>query len=124
MGRRGYLDWLRGVAVLIMVEAHTFDAWTATADRATPLYRFFILIGGFGAPAFLFLAGIALSLAIGSRLRKGAEPRAALRLARRRGWQIFGLAFLFRFQSFVISQGAPITLLLRASSPDVRRRTS
>ena len=111
MGRRGYLDWLRGVAVLIMVEAHTFDAWTAPADRATPFYRFFILIGGFGAPAFLFLAGVALSLAMGSRLRKGAEPREALRLARRRGWQIFGLAFLFRFQSFVISQGAPITLL-------------
>jgi len=111
VGRRGYLDWLRGVAVLIMVEAHTFDAWTAQADRATPLYRFFILIGGFGAPAFLFLAGVALSLAMGSRLRKGAEPREALRLARRRGWQIFGLAFLFRFQSFVISQGALITLL-------------
>jgi uncharacterized membrane protein len=94
-----------------MVEAHTFDAWTAPADRATPLYRFFILVGGFGAPAFLFLAGVALSLAIGARLRKGIDVREALRTARRRGWQIFGLAFLFRFQSFVISQGAPITLL-------------
>jgi uncharacterized membrane protein len=109
--RRGYLDWLRGLAVLIMVEAHTFDAWTAPADRATPLYRFFMLIGGFGAPAFLLLAGVALSLAIGSRLRKGIEPREALRLARRRGWQIFGLAFLFRFQSWVISRGDAITLL-------------
>jgi uncharacterized membrane protein len=111
VGRRRYLDWLRGVAVLIMVEAHVFDAWTAPTDRATPLYRLFILIGGFGAPAFLFLAGVALSLAIGSRLRKGVQRREALRLARRRGWQVFGLAFLFRFQSFVISQGAAITLL-------------
>ena len=63
--RRGYLDWLRGVAVLIMVEAHTFDAWTAPADRSGPWYRLFILIGGFGAPAFLFLAGVALALAVG-----------------------------------------------------------
>jgi uncharacterized membrane protein len=109
--RRTYLDWLRGVAVLIMVEAHLFDAWTAPADRTTPWYRQFILIGGFGAPAFLFLAGVALALAIGARMRKGIPAAEAVRLARRRGWQIFGLAFLFRFQSWVISQGPALTLL-------------
>jgi uncharacterized membrane protein len=70
-----------------------------------------MLVGGFGAPAFLFLAGVATSLAIGSRLRKGVERAEALRLARRRGWQIFGLAFLFRFQSWVISRGPALTLL-------------
>ena len=110
-GRRGYLDWLRGVAVLIMVEAHTFDSWTAPVDRTSPLYRVLILVGGFGAPAFLFLAGVAMSLAFGGRLRKGMAAGEALRLARRRGWQVFGLAFLFRFQSWVISQGAALTLL-------------
>jgi uncharacterized membrane protein len=36
VGRRAYLDWLRGVAVLIMVEAHTFDSWTAPVDRNGP----------------------------------------------------------------------------------------
>lgn len=109
--RRTYLDWLRGVAVLIMVEAHLFDAWTAPAERTTPWYRLFILIGGFGAPAFLFLAGVALALAVGARMRKGMTAAEALRLARRRGWQIFGLAFVFRFQSWVISQGPALTLL-------------
>ena len=94
-----------------MVEAHTFDSWTAPVDRNSPGYRLFILVGGFGAPAFLFLAGVALALAVGARLRKGLAPGDAVRLARRRGWQIFGLAFLFRFQSWVISQGAAITLL-------------
>ena len=111
MGRRGYLDWLRGVAVLIMVEAHTFDAWTAPLDRTSPGYRLFILIGGFGAPAFLFLAGVALALAMGARMNKGLSAGDAVRLARRRGWQIFGLAFLFRFQSWVISRGPALTLL-------------
>jgi len=110
-GRRAYLDWLRGVAVLIMVEAHTFDSWTAPADRVSPIYRFLILVGGFGAPAFLFLAGVALALAMAARLRKGVSKAEALRLARRRGWQIFGLAFVFRLQSLIISQGAWITLL-------------
>jgi uncharacterized membrane protein len=111
VGRRAYLDWLRGIAVLIMVEAHVFNAWTLPTERTEPVYRFLILIGGFGAPAFLFLAGVALSLAIGARLRKGAATAEALRLARRRGWQVFGLAFLFRFQSWVISRGEALTLL-------------
>jgi uncharacterized membrane protein len=109
--RRGYLDWLRGIAVLIMVEAHTFDAWTAPLDRNSPGYRLFILVGGFGAPAFLFLAGVAFALAVGARMRKGLAAGEAVRLARRRGWQIFGLAFLFRFQSWVISWGPALTLL-------------
>ena len=34
VSRRGYLDWLRGVAVLIMVEAHLFDAWVRVIDRS------------------------------------------------------------------------------------------
>ncbi len=31
--RRTYLDVLRGVAVLIMIEAHVIDSWTREADR-------------------------------------------------------------------------------------------
>ena len=110
MGRRSYLDWLRGVAVLIMVEAHTFNSWTAPSERGD-LYRLLMVVGGFGAPAFLFLAGVAMPLAIASRIRKGLDPGEARRLARRRGWQVFGLAFLFRFQSWVISRGPALTLL-------------
>jgi uncharacterized membrane protein len=91
--RRPYLDWLRGVAVLVMIEAHLFDAWTAPADRSTLLYRLLILMGGFGAPAFLFLAGMAASLAMGARLAKGMSTADALKLARRRGWQVFGPRF-------------------------------
>ena len=26
--RHAYLDWVRGVAVLVMVEAHVLDSWT------------------------------------------------------------------------------------------------
>lgn len=111
MNRRGYLDWLRGVGVLIMIEAHTLDSWTRAADRTRGDYRWAIVVGGFGAPVFLFLAGIALALAAGSRIRRGmGEPEAAAR-ARRRAWQIFGLAFLFRLQSWLISGGGLAALL-------------
>ena len=112
MSRRGYLDWLRGVAVLIMIEAHTLDAWTRVADRGHPVYGWAMILAGFGAPTFLFLAGVALALAAGARQRKGKSDAEVAALARRRGWQIFGLAFLFRLQSWLIS-GGPITSLLK-----------
>jgi uncharacterized membrane protein len=103
--RRRYLDWLRGLAVLIMIEAHTVDAWTRLGDRGGKPFQWALILGGFGAPIFLFLAGVALALASGSRLRKGLSANDVATRARRRAWQIFGLAFLFRLQSWLISGG-------------------
>jgi uncharacterized membrane protein len=91
--------------VLIMIEAHTLDAWTRAADRGRSDYKWAIVIGGFGAPTFLFLAGVALALAAGSRLHKGLSEAAVSARARRRGLEIFGLAFLFRLQSAVLGGG-------------------
>jgi uncharacterized membrane protein len=104
--RRGYVDWLRGLAVLIMVEAHTIDAWTQPADRASFAFGLGGVVGGFAAPLFLFLAGVAVPLAIGARTRRGAEPAAAARAVRHRGWQVFGLALLFRLQARLLGGGA------------------
>lgn len=111
--RRGYIDWLRGILVLIMIEAHTLDAWTRLDARQNGAYGWAMIVGGFGAPGFLFLAGIALALAAGSRIRRGRTPDEAAALARRRAVQIFGLAFLFRLQSWVISGGDPVQTLLK-----------
>jgi uncharacterized membrane protein len=104
-GRRPYLDWLRGVGVLIMIEGHALDAWTRAADRTRDGYQWAIMIAGLGAPLFLFLAGVAMPLAAGSRLRKGLSSSEVTRVALRRGAWILGLAFLFRLQSWVISGG-------------------
>jgi uncharacterized membrane protein len=111
VNRRTYLDWLRGIAVLIMIEAHTLDSWTRAEDRDEGIYKWAIVVGGFGAPIFLFLAGVALPLAAGSRLRKGRSHAEVATLARKRGWQIFGLAVLFRLQSAVLGAGGIESLL-------------
>jgi uncharacterized membrane protein len=111
--RRGYLDWLRGLSVLVMIEAHTLDAWTRLDARHNSVYGWAMIVGGFAAPGFLFLAGIALALAAGSRLRRGRTPAEVAALARRRALQIFGLAFLFRLQSWLISGGDPAQALLK-----------
>jgi uncharacterized membrane protein len=105
MNRKGYLDWLRGVATLLMIEAHTMDAWTLPSEREGWPYRVAIVLGGFAAPAFMCLAGISLALAAVSRERRGGTVAEVAALTRRRGWQIFGLAFLFRLQAFLISGG-------------------
>jgi uncharacterized membrane protein len=112
-GRLPYLDWLRGVGVLVMIEGHTLDAWTRLEERARAGYRWAIALAGIGAPIFLFLAGAALALAAGSRQRAGLNDAAVAARARRRALQIFGLAFLFRFQSWVISRGEFWSVLLK-----------
>jgi uncharacterized membrane protein len=103
---------MRGLAVLVMIEAHAIDAWTAAPDRQTTGFAWAIIVGGLGAPMFLFLAGVAVPLAAGARERRTHSTRHASMALVRRGGEIFVLAFLFRLQSFLLSPGArPISLL-------------
>src|SRR3954451_560280 len=100
--RRTHLDVLRGVAVLIMIEAHVIDSWTRVEDRHSRAFGESLILGGFGAPLFLLLAGVAVSMSAGSKARRLGDERAASRIVQRRGLEIFGLAFLFRLQSMVL----------------------
>jgi uncharacterized membrane protein len=110
-GRRTYLDVLRGVAVLIMIEAHIIDSWTRVADRRSRAFGESLILGGFGAPLFLFLAGIAVAMSAGSKARRTGDSAAAVRAVQRRGLEIFLLAFVFRFQSFVLSHSPAWAML-------------
>src|SRR3954452_1546925 len=110
VGRRTYLDVLRGGAVLVMIEAHVIDSWTRASDRHTRAFGESLILGGFGAPLFLLLAGVAVAMSAGSKARRGDVP-TAVRAVETRGLQIFLLAFVFRFQSFVLSHGQAWTLL-------------
>ena len=113
--RRAYLDWMRGLSVLFMIEAHSFDAWTRLADRTLPAYKAVNFIGGLAAPIFLFLAGVSVVLAGSARARRSGGDRAAASWSvQKRGWQIFGLAFLFRLQSWALSPGATVKGIFKA----------
>jgi uncharacterized membrane protein len=109
--RRGYLDTLRGLAVLIMIEAHLLDSWTRFPDRQTRQFAYAMILGGFGAPLFLFLAGVAVPLSAGSKFRKTGHAEAASRAVVRRGLEVFGLAFLFRIQAWVLGWSSPRLIL-------------
>ncbi len=110
--RRGYLDWARGIAVLIMIVVHLTDSWTNDVSRQGAAFIWTIKIGGFGSTMFLFLAGTAVALSAGSKARASGDMRRAMRAVVHRGMQIFALAFLFRLQSWLIS-GGPAWMLLR-----------
>jgi uncharacterized membrane protein len=109
--RRTYLDVLRGVAVLVMIEAHVIDSWTGAADRHTRGFGQSLILGGFGAPLFLFLAGVGVAMSAGSRARRSGDARGAMRAVQKRGLQIFVLAFIFRFQALALSHGEGWTML-------------
>ncbi len=111
--RLHYIDGLRGVAVLIMIEAHVLDAWTRLADRSTVAYRNLTVIGGFAAPLFLLLAGVALVLSAEAASRRQGSRRAAGAAIFARGAQIFILAFLFPLQAFIVTPGSPLVTLFR-----------
>jgi uncharacterized membrane protein len=111
MSRRPYLDWARGIAVLLMIEAHTFDAWTRPAVRATAVFRNLTILGGFAAPLFLWLAGVAVAMSAANAALRSGHRGAGVDVACRRGLEIFVLAFLFRLQAFIVSPGShPVTL--------------
>lgn len=111
--RLSYVDWVRGLAILVMIQAHALDAWTRVPDRSTAGYGWSALIAGMGAPMFLFLAGVSVALAASGRERKLGDPGRAAAGITRRGWEIFGLAFLFRLQSYVLNAGATLAGLLK-----------
>jgi uncharacterized membrane protein len=111
--RRAYIDWARGLAVLIMIQAHVLDAWTLRSERTSTLFEYLNLFGGMAAPLFLWLAGLSLVLSAEQSRLRGLDQRAIAARLLRRGGQIFALAFLFRLQAFIVSPGNPLVSLLR-----------
>ena len=84
------------------------DAWTTTESRVGNTFAALAIIGGFAAPLFLFLAGVAIPFAAASHQRKsGLSPgsresvRAAAWALQKRGWQVVLIAHLFRFHSYL-----------------------
>lgn len=94
-----------------MVLAHVVDAWTRDADRDRTAYYWATFVGGLAAPAFLFLAGLGSALSAAGQRRRGVAAADITRTLVRRGLVIFGLAFVFRFQAFVLGLGRPLGLL-------------
>jgi uncharacterized membrane protein len=112
--RLAYIDWMRGLACILMFQTHCYDSWLGGAARQGKLYMYSQLGGTFPAPLFLFLAGISFALVTDKLRQKNLRPSQIARATIHRGAEIFVFGLLFRLQEFLIAWGwAPWSDLLR-----------
>jgi uncharacterized membrane protein len=112
--RLAYIDWMRGLACLLMFQTHCYDSWLGGSARQSRFFMYSQLGGTFPAPLFLFLAGISFALVTERLRQKNLPPGQIARTTILRGAEILGFGLLFRVQEFVISWGwAPKSDLLR-----------
>jgi uncharacterized membrane protein len=103
VGRIDAIDWLRGLAVVLMIETHLFGYWTSPAARATTLYQQTRWPGGLPFRMFLLLAGVSMGIKFEAQLARGVERSAMVRGGVKRGFEVLVLAYLFRLQEYVLS---------------------
>src|SRR5258708_4193747 len=94
--RLSYIDWLRGLACLLMFQTHCYDSWLRPDLHDSALYKWSQLGGTLPAPLFIFLAGISMAL-VTERLReKGIARNTIAKQTIFRGAEIFALGTLIR----------------------------
>ncbi len=103
-GRIDAVDWLRGVAVVLMILAHGMDAWLLPAAKSGAVYAAIRVASGIPARLFLFLVGVSAAIQFESGLAKGLSSGAMRGRLARRGLQIVVLAYLFRLQEWLLSR--------------------
>ena len=114
MKRLSYIDWMRGLACLLMFQTHCYDSWLRPDQRDTSFFRLSQLGGTLPAPLFIFLAGVSVALVTGRLREKGIARNAIARQTILRGAEVFGYGILFRIQEFLLAfKLAPWTDLLR-----------
>ncbi len=76
-GRLVYVDWLRGWALLAMIETHVFNALLDLKLRSSGWFRSLNYVNGLVAPSFLFVSGLVFVIASEKRseaLRSFGRP--------------------------------------------------
>jgi len=96
-----FLDWMRGLAVLVMIQCHTFNALPRADERQSGVYVLSQFVGGMAAPLFLFMAGMTTAFQIESLARRESSGWLRWREALRRAAYIMLIALLFRFTNWL-----------------------
>ena len=111
--RLQFLDWLRGLGAVIMLQGHVFDSFLKPDLRGGGAFIVSQFVGGMPPAIFLFLTGVTLAFLMDSGERKGKPAGKRVLTSLRRAGYLFGLAFLFRFQLWLFAQGSPWTDLFK-----------
>lgn len=109
-----YLDWVRGIAALVMLNGHVFNSFTRTNLREGGPYVMSQFVGGMPPAVFLFLLGVTFAFLMDSQARKGVSAGGRWLASVQRAGYIFAAAFAFRLQLWLFAGGqSPWTDLLR-----------
>lgn len=118
-----FLDWLRGLAAIVMLQGHTFNSFIAPERRDHGVYLLSQFFGGQAAAIFLFLTGV--TYGIGMNKRDDLPAWLRLTGSLRRARYLLFLAFLFRLQMWLFALPAqPWTDLLRVDALNVMGATA
>lgn len=104
LNRLLFVDTLRGLAVLFMIQLHTSHGWLRPDVRSGTVWSMAQFFGGLAAPSFLFLAGASLGLQWGRADASGRPFRPEKHIAR--GLQLVIMGYALRLQMWVIDGGA------------------
>ena len=85
MKRFPFLDWMRGLAIVLMIQCHTFNSFARMDVREGGPYVLSQFVGGMAAPLFLFMAGMTFAFQMESVARRERDPLARWLTALRRG---------------------------------------
>ncbi len=112
--RLAYLDWVRGLAAVVMLQGHVFDSFLRNDLRAGGPFTMSQFAGGMPPAVFLFLLGVTYAFLMDSQERKRISAGERWRVCVQRSGYLFAVAFLFRLQLWVFSAGqSPASDLLR-----------
>ncbi len=100
-GRLAFIDWVRGLAAIIMLQGHTFNSFTRTDLRDKGPYMLSQFVGGLPPALFLFLTGITFAFLMDSQDKQEIGAGRKVWAAVKRSRYLFLIAFLFRIQLYV-----------------------
>lgn len=104
------IDAARGLAVVLMVQTHAYDAWVKDADRASVAYAITRALGAIPAPLFLLLAGVGIAMAEA----RASDVRALRGKLVRRGLEIVLWGYAVSLAYLLLDGRFAVPSLLRA----------
>src|SRR5216684_5291590 len=87
--RLEYLDWVRGLGAVIMLQGHVFHSFLRPELKSGSAYTLSQFVGGMPPALFLFLTGVTLAFLMDSTERRGLAPAARVWEALKRSRYLF-----------------------------------
>ena len=101
MNRLPFLDWMRGLALVIMIQVHVFNSFARMDARSSGIFSLAVFVGGMAGPLFLFMAGMTFAFLMDRLERKEVPARLRWFACLRRAGYIWAIAYLIRLTDWV-----------------------